>query len=708
MEEAKEEEKPIQPVVDSPNGLVDTTSVVEPTAEGETAAAPLNNLLDITFNKESKDNEIPCVSPPVALTYLCRACGAAATNGLLGTASNHLPKAGIPVSSAEPNAFTGKMSLVEPTVVGESSEKPSNILMETDITMEEPKSGSIAPQMALASEPMDLLDTDEQPIEKKTVENIPEVPFALEEVKEQSEVLTITSLESLTRFFYIRETKQAVYTGSGTSFSETTYNDLRDLCDQVQAQQLADCLEKALINNDECLPRPDEALLVLAVFLSTCTNATERILMRNCVPRLVRTDTELFIFMELAEKLQKIQMYKTPFSRTVRKAVIAWYKERSLDELLRMWAKGEQICSLHNNLLRRVHYKPERMTIEYKATLQLLSTPTKNLVTWPGFLNPLIGSKKIIEGIVKLRSTTNARVAVTIVNELSLTYDQVPERFRIDPTLAVHLIPTLSYEHIFKISPRVLRCYRRAARNAYDNYEHQLFDKTKMEAANIAPLYIYMKILRLESNSRLRNVFCDLYEASFGHNKALGKRLNISVCIDKIYIRKYLKGRNPSSNYLDALVAIAFGYFKTDPDGSKVSYWCDRTGQLKDLKWTKNMTLIEATGRCQTLEVQKSKMDFSQIFLNASEDPEDYDIFLIVVPKATRGNPNNKSAKIASLLAGYRLTRQPKSKIIIISLLASKKSMSYSVDTCEHILELCGISEQMPQIINAFLAEKFR
>ncbi|XP_034672105.1 uncharacterized protein LOC117903787 [Drosophila subobscura] len=707
MEEAKGLEKPRQPVVDSldlvsmetvppmeapkaddklgeslltsaPNGLVDTTPVVElePTAQGETSVAPLNNLFDITCNKESKDNEIPCVSPPVA----------SATNGLLDT----------DITMEEPKGGSiARQITVASELIG---------LMAT-ASIVEPKKISMSEQIPVTSEPKDLMVTDEQPIKTKT--EVPEVLLALEEVKEKPEVSTITAMESLRRFCYIRNTELAVYAGPFKKFSEETFKDLRKLCDQVQAQQLADCLVEALINNDECLPRPDEALLVLAVFLSTCTNETERSLIRNYVPRLVRTDTELFIFMELANKVQKIQKCKTPFSRTVRKAVIAWYKERSLDELLHMWTKGEQICSLHNNLLRRVHYRQEHMTIEYMATLQLLSTPTKNLVTWPEFLNPLIGSKQIIEGIVKLRSITNAPNAVAIVKELSLTYDQVPESFRSDPALAEYLIPTLSYEHLFKISPRVLLCLRRAARDAYDKYEKLLFDKTKMEAANIAPLCIYLKTLRLQTNVRLRNFCCDLYEASFGHNKALGKRLNISVCLDKFYIRKYLKGRNRTSNYLDALVAIAFGYFKTDSDGSKVSYWCDRTGQLQDLRWTKNMTLIEATDRCQTLEVQKTKMDFPRIFLNASEDPENYDIFLIVVPKASRGNPNHSSAKIASLLAEYRLTRQPKSKVIIISLLASKQSMSYSVNMNENILELCGISEQLPQIINAFLAEKF-
>ncbi|XP_041451991.1 uncharacterized protein LOC121405378 [Drosophila obscura] len=416
------------------------------------------------------------------------------------------------------------------------------------------------------------------------------------------------------------------------------YEELRLLCDTVGAQQLADCLVDVLINNDDYLPRRDEAMLVVAVYLSTCTNQLERALFRKYFPRLVRTDTELFIFTGLVNQVQDLRGRKTPLSRTIRKAVIEWYTDKSAAVLLQMWSKGEQICASHKNLLHICHYRDVELIPEIKATLELFCTPTRQLGNWPEFLNPLIGSKKIIEGIVKLRKAINALEALPILKELSLTYEQAPENFRADPVLAEYLIPTISYEQLLKTSPRVLRLCKRG--------QHR-------PAAH--PAMIAVKRNR-------PNFLFNVYASSFGHNKALGKRLHITLSLEKFYLGKYLNDRYRSINYLDALVGVAFGYYKTDSDGSKVNYWSDRTGKLKTLPWTNAMTVVEATECCKTQGVQKTKQVLTQILNKAMEDTKTYDVFLIVVPAATRGNPFNSSNTLSNLLKLYREERKCNAK----------------------------------------------
>ncbi|XP_041452022.1 uncharacterized protein LOC121405419 [Drosophila obscura] len=196
-----------------------------------------------------------------------------------------------------------------------------------------------------------------------------------------------------------------------------------------------------------------------------------------------------------------------------------------------MWSKGEQTCASHKNLLHICHYRDVELIPEIKATLELFCTPTRQLGSWPEFLNPLIGSKKIIEGIVKLRKAINALEALPILKELSLTYEQAPENFRADPVLAEYLIPTISYEQLLKTSPRVLRLCKPTQRASYNKYEELMPDKTNMEAANIDPLRILLETMRLNKNNREMiavkrnrpNFLFNVYASSFGHNKALGK-----------------------------------------------------------------------------------------------------------------------------------------------------------------------------------------
>ncbi|XP_026847166.1 uncharacterized protein LOC6599319 isoform X2 [Drosophila persimilis] len=676
MEEAKGLKSPSEPVMDSSaSDLVsmDTTPMKEPKDEDDAPVALLEFLIDITAKGEPKAEEKPAVAPVAP----------GASNGLIAT-----------TTMVEPKKTVQKLD--------ESSLAP--------VPMKKPKVDAKPDETPMApapnTKPMKEPKSDANP-EKAPVAPLQAVAVA---------ITHITAIDKLRRFCYIGNTEVAVYLfSSNEKVTKEKFTELLVLCAEIGAQQLADCLVDVLINNDDYLPRRDEALFVLAVYLSTCTNTLERALLRKYFPRLVRRDTELFMFTQFVKQVQILQGRKTPFSRTIRKAVMEWYQDKSSAVLLQMWAKNEKICSFHKDLLRRCHYMNVEMIPEIKATLRLLSTPTKELGSWPEFLNPLVECKKQIESIIKLRKTKTAQEALPVLKELSLTYDQVPDHLRSDPALAEFLIPMISYEQLLKTSPRVLRLSKRKAKVSYIKYQEQLLNQTKMKAANIAPLRILLETMRLHKHKgetsaispKRPNFLYNVYAASFGHNKALGKRLHITLNLEKLYLGKCLNGRHRSINYLDALVALAFGFYKTDTNNSKVNYWSDRTGKLKALPWTKEMTVVEATECCKTQLVQKTKQVLAEVMISALEDKNTYDVFLIVVPGATRGNPNNSANRLAALLEKYSEERKCNAKLIIVSLRQSHKSMEYSTVLKQNVLELCGVSEYTPQIINAFASAKF-
>lgn len=89
----------------------------------------------------------------------------------------------------------------------------------------------------------------------------------------------------------------------------------------------------------------------------------------------------------------------------------------------------------------------------------------------------------------------------------------------------------------------------------------------------------------------------------------MGSECGVSFSFQHFYL--YLKfalenltGRCRSLKYVDALVALAFGYFRSDPKVT-VQFWHDRSGQLKTLPWTKEMTLAEATTCCLNQKVNE-------------------------------------------------------------------------------------------------------
>ncbi|EDW53248.1 GM12295 [Drosophila sechellia] len=155
-----------------------------------------------------------------------------------------------------------------------------------------------------------------------------------------------------------------------------------------------------------------------------------------------------------------------------------------------------------------------------------------------------------------------------------------------------------------------------------------------------------------------------VYEISFGLNKALGRRLHITLNLERTYLGKYLSGPCRSLKYLDALVALAFGYFRSDPKVT-VEFWHNRSGQLKALPWTKEMSVSEATACCENQKV-------------------------IALHKRSPSLPLIFDADS-----------------LWVSLRQHQRSMIYSSRRNENLLELCSLDKHTPRVINAFVRNKF-
>ncbi|KAH8303117.1 hypothetical protein KR059_000588, partial [Drosophila kikkawai] len=523
---------------------------------------------------------------------------------------------------------------------------------------------------------------------------------------------SIPAIDKLRRFCFIGSTDSPVYTVPTLDIIvESNYAVLQDLCGKVAESELVECLASVLGSgpNAEHLPRSDEPLLILAVFLSTHGDIKQRKIMRNKFADLVAGERELLLFIQLVKRLQKVLDRKTPFNRTVRKAVLGWYGKQSLDKLLHLWSVGDAArWSSHRDLLHRCHFQDEDFRPDIMAALKLLSTSPRELSKWPSFLDPLASCRPIIEGVVKLRLLQDSHEALPIVKKLALSWEHVPLHLLHAPCLSKFLLPGMSYDQILHSWLRLFRRHRHVR-----PLEEQLRDEQRLKAGNVPPVRLLLEDMRVRrpkikgqihaSSSFLHSV----YERSFGLNKALGRRLHITLNLEQCYMRKNLTGHCRSMEYVDALVALAFGYFRSDPKVT-VQFWHDRSGQLKTLPWTKEMSMEEAKACCENQKVLKIKQSLTDILERALEDEKNtYDVFLVLVPGAGRGNPGNSSAKLALRLDEYREKRSSNAKFIMVTLRQNHGSMRYSAERNENLLELCSLDEHTPRLINAFARRKF-
>ncbi|XP_064538416.1 uncharacterized protein LOC135428383 [Drosophila montana] len=527
-----------------------------------------------------------------------------------------------------------------------------------------------------------------------------------------------SAIEKLRRFCYLGRIEAPVY--APTTFDLTVechFAALRELCGEVSGAELVECLRNVLdACNDRYLPRHDEALLVLAVYLSTRTDEKQRTVVRGHFGELVRTDKDLLLVIKFVKHVQKLMERKSPISRTIRKAVLDWYQHQPLDKLLHMWSLNDCDWAQHRELLHRCHYSNVEFEAATMAALRVLSTPAKELVKWPNCLEPVVKHKKTIVGIANLRLSKNPHLALPIINQLSLSYEHMPRHVMTDTKVVNLLLPKMSYEQLLQSWPTFLKLFK-SNRSAQLSYTQRFFNPSELRAANVEPV----RLLLQETRGVKRKKFISkgvvpakplsfiqqLYKQSFGCNKALGLRLHITINLEMCYIGKSLTGRWRSIKYLDVVVALAFGYFKCDPKVN-VRIWHDKSGQLKSLPWMPEMSVDDARACCENQKVAKIKQTLTDVLDNALQDLEQaYDVFLVLVPRGTRGNSKNKSDQLCQRLDEYRQKRNMNAKFIIISLRQNHASMSYSKLRNEHILELCSITEQTPRLINAFAHGKF-
>ncbi|XP_026838112.1 uncharacterized protein LOC6550767 [Drosophila erecta] len=551
--------------------------------------------------------------------------------------------------------------------------------------------------------------------ESAEMETEPSSNQPLEEQPNQSEtaISSIPAIDKLRRFCFIGSIDEPVYAPPALDLGvENHFASLNKLCSQVSQPELAECLESVLGSgpNAEHLPRPNESLLILAVFLSTCKDEMDRMLMRYRVADLITHDSELLLFVQLVKRVQKVLERQTPFNRTVRKAVLEWYDKQSLDRLLHLWSVGHETSwSAHRDLLRRCHFQDVYLSPEKIAALRLLSSSPKQLFQWPDFLTPLKNFRDIIKGVAKLRLLTDRGLALPIVKKLSLSWEHVPLYFIHDTGLAKFLTPRMTYEQLLQSWPRVSRRHHHVR-----PFAEQLLDENKLKAGNVPPVRLLLEDMLQKKPKKVSSAsvkkasfLLSVYEISFGLNKALGKRLHITLNLEKTYLGKYLTGRCRSLKYLDALVALAFGYFRSDPD-VKVEFWYDHSGQLKTLPWTKEMSVSEAAACCENQKVDKVTQSLNSIVNRALLDEQNtYDVFLVLVSGAARGNPGNNSEHLAALMDQYREKRSSDAKFIMVSLRKQQRSMIYSSARNENLLELCSLDKHTPRLINAFVHGKF-
>ncbi|KAI8121631.1 60 kDa SS-A/Ro ribonucleoprotein [Lucilia cuprina] len=569
------------------------------------------------------------------------------------------------------------------------------------------------------------------------------------------------SKQKLKRFCFLGSFEPVYVHLRGSLKVETYWPVVSELVKDINDSEFLPFIKELL--HDVSLVRRDETLFVYAAYFASTVDIQWKTAMRHAFPVLIRTDDDLFLFCKYASLIGKDLNHKG-FSRTVRKAVTAWYEMQTPEAIRTMWLAHRGLHGFTHKALIKLCHIPDRtigsaevVTPFFKTCTELIkeaeaSAATAATVAVPPATSntglqatnanetemvtvktevpeqkPLVKANStesatptsVVVAISKLRTTKKKHEAIKIIRKFKLPYTQVPGHLlrNTHPVIMEAVLPTMSYLQI-------LKCWRKMARfNHFDNpkilkiCQKMLENKEFAKKSRVHPVHLLMSLrdigvsdlskIPTKRVEALKLEYLDkLYKDSFHWNTDGGNlRMHITVNLQSNYKKKMLKNHKRLS-YYDACLALSFGYSKRE---SKVDvfYWYEDKMKLKKILFEKTYSTQLGFTSYDVVENQKNNQRLVTPILNALSSEQVYDVFLCIVPTAGRGNPKQNSDFLCKFLDKYRETKNPNAKFIILNLLKHKRSMNYSETRSENILEICGLDEHTTDIIHNFANNRF-
>lgn len=467
-----------------------------------------------------------------------------------------------------------------------------------------------------------------------------------------------------------------------------------------------------ILKQSDHLPRKDEAIFAYATYLASDVDFKFKTNVRITIPLVLKTADELFMFCKYSKAINVLQGRKF-LSRTTKKAVVAWYEKCTPQQLREMWMSHRGMYGFtHKSLIYMCHISDGVLGDNsiYMAFMETCSAVIKE----DGMKN-----EAKMRQMCTLRTTTKKSEAVKIIKNLRLSWDQVPANLFKFPNVVELMLPQMTLLDIIK-KWHLFHQHRHFENAKIYKLILSMTNREALQKANIHPSVFLWRMDRLgipiaagdlkkipekRALTMRMNVFQQMYRDSFSLNRAIGLRSFVVMTLQENYKKKFLT-KHKKVTYYEAAVSFAFSYFKREKYTEIFAYTDDKV-KLAPVPWERGIQLTEAMDVCEHFTYKKSSQRLVQPLMEALNRNTIYDLFLVIVPSAGRSNPNQNSNFLCKFMDKYRELKNKKAKFVIISLLKHKKSMTYSTQRSENILEICGLDANTANVIDSFALNRF-
>jgi 60 kDa SS-A/Ro ribonucleoprotein len=311
-------------------------------------------------------------------------------------------------------------------------------------------------------------------------------------------------------------------------------------------------------------PKNDAALFALAMAASFGSVATRRIAL-EALPRVARTGTHLFHFMQYAEQLRG-------WGRGLRSAIAAWYSDKSAEDLVFQSIKYRQRDGwTHRDALRLAHPKPPTQVVN-----EVYHWITQG---WPD-IGPEPHPDPVLRKIwafEKLQRAQTESEVTSILTDYGLPWEAVPSQWLASASVWETLLPRLPLTATLRNMGRMTANGLLAPRSkAVKQIVGRISDTGALKASRVHPLTILVALKtyeqgRGERGSLAWNPVREIVDAldrafylSFGSVETTGKRLMLALDVSGSMTASRIAGMHLTAR--EGAVAMALVTANVEPE----------------------------------------------------------------------------------------------------------------------------------------------
>ncbi|XP_025830389.1 60 kDa SS-A/Ro ribonucleoprotein-like [Agrilus planipennis] len=537
------------------------------------------------------------------------------------------------------------------------------------------------------------------------------------------------------RYLYLYSEDLRFVTGNPEVYKYYTVEKAKAVTELIEANKIDTILNIVeIVNSENTLPGRATLFFILAVVARTnlvSVPDTVRNRVYTTALSIMRSTEEFFMFIRFCT------LQKRSFPSGLNKLIGEFYLKKEPMDLVKEISKSKGFHSwTHKDLLKLSHCKTDDKLISLIMTYVLfdLGKAESMAAEYPESESIISYLKKVTE----LKKCKDEKQISELITELGCTsLIQVPSHFHNSQAVWEALLPNLPFKELTAALPKLYKLgFLKANTTFQTKVVEAITNANTLKSSKIHPVQVFIRLRNFEKggkpldpqflehmekkalemklqdeNYKKPELTCEapkcpsiisaLHKAlqiSFHNLRSIGKRIMITFDTVEKMKEPCLHCKNLSC--FDAATIMTLSLLRTEKDVVVAAFNDDKPVTI--LSFEKNITLNQALSQLKEL---KSKFVMpSQAIEWAQNNKKPIDVFIhfLYGTYSFAGMPKKLRSceKTPSTLSSYRKKMSlPHTKLITFSLSSPR---SVLVGNEPNTLEICGFSEEVPKVVEAF------